>query len=328
MSVSDDPLPVSRADVLRAAAAIGNRLERTPILRSATLGQAFRGHAYLKAELFQRTGSFKPRGALAKLATLSRDEKEAGVISVSAGNHAAALAYASAREQIECVIVMWKGVSEQKVAACRGYGAEVDLEASTPGEAFDRLAELERETGRTFVHPFDDPVVIAGQGTVGLEIVEDRPDVDVVVVPVGGGGLISGVAAAVKGARPDVRVVAVEPEGSAALASALATGAPKRVRPLSIADALNAPVAGVIATAVCGELGIESVTVSEEEIEAGFRFLYERAKLAAEPGGAAAVGALLAGKVADVERKTVVAVVSGGNVSARTASAILGGNAR
>ncbi|MBW3593901.1 MAG: pyridoxal-phosphate dependent enzyme, partial [Actinobacteria bacterium] len=158
--------------------------------------------------------------------------------------------------------------------------------------------------------------------------VEDRSNVDVVVVPVGGGGLVSGIATAVLGTRPDARVVAVEPEGSAALATALAAGAPTPVRPESIADALNAPVAGRIATAVCSALGVESVSVSESEIDAGFRFLYERAKLAAEPAGAAAVGALLAGKIADVERKTVVAVVSGGNVSAGTASAILGGNAR
>ena len=320
--------PVRVDDVVAASAAIGRRLIRTPMLSSATLGSAVGGRAYLKAELFQKTGSFKPRGVLTKLAALAPEEKRRGVISISAGNHAQALAYACALERLDCLVVMWRGVSELKVAATRDYGATVDLEAVDPTEAFERLAALEAATGRVLVHPYDDPLVVAGQGTVGLEIVEDRPDVDVVVVPVGGGGLVTGIATAVRGTRPDARLVAVEPEGSAALASALATGAPKPVRPLSIADALNAPVAGVIATAVCAELGIESVTVSEEEIEVGFRFLYERAKLAAEPGGAAAVGALLAGKVADVERKTVVAVVSGGNVSGRTASAILSRNAR
>ncbi|MDQ4081906.1 MAG: pyridoxal-phosphate dependent enzyme, partial [Actinomycetota bacterium] len=233
-------------------------------------------------------------------------------------------AYASAREQIECVIVMWKGVSEQKVAACRGYGAEVDLEASTPGEAFDRLAELERETGRTFVHPFDDPVVIAGQGTVGLEIVEDRPDVDVVVVPVGGGGLVSGVAVAVKAARPDVAVVAVEPERSRALGSALAAGKPVPVVPESLADGLNAPFAGLRCVEIARRLVDELVTVSEDEIRLGFRFLYGRAKLAVEPAAAAGVAAALAGRARGLDGKTTVFVVTGGNVAAPTASAILG----
>lgn len=313
---------------MAASAAIGRRLISTPTLSSRTLGDALGARAYLKAELLQKTGSFKPRGVLTKLAELSPDEKRRGVISISAGNHAQALAYACALERLECLVVMWRGASDLKVAATRGYGATVDLEAADPADAFERLAELEAASGRVLVHPYDDAFVVAGQGTVGLEIVEDRPDVDVVVVPVGGGGLVSGIAVAVRATRPDARVVAVEPERSAALASALAAGAPTPVRPVSIADALNAPVAGAIATAVCGELGVESVSVSEEEIETGFRFLYERAKLAAEPGGAAAVGALLAAKVADVEGKTVVAIVSGGNVSARTASAILSSNAR
>ena len=321
-------LPVRVDDVVAASAAIGRRLARTPTLSSRTLGDAIGARAYLKAELLQKTGSFKPRGVLTKLASLTPEDKRRGVISISAGNHAQALAYACALERLDAVVVMWRGASDLKIAATRGYGADVDFEAADPTEAFDRLAELEATSGRVLVHPYDDPFVVAGQGTVGLEIVEDRPDVDVVVVPVGGGGLVSGIATAVRGTRPDARVVAVEPAGSAALASALAVGAPTPVRPVSIADALNAPVAGAIATAVCTALGVESVTASEQEIEAGFRFLYERAKLAVEPGGAAAVGALLAEKVADVEERTVVAVVSGGNVTAQTASAILGGDAR
>jgi threonine dehydratase len=315
-------------DVVAASAAIGRRLLRTPVLSSGTLGEAIGGRAYLKAELLQKTGSFKPRGVLRKLASLTAEETRRGVISISAGNHAQALAYACALERLDCLVVMWQGASEFKVAATRGYGATVDLAATDPTEAFERLAELEAASGRVLVHPYDDPYVVAGQGTVGLEIVEDRPDADVVVVPVGGGGLVSGIATVVHATRPGTRVVAVEPEGSSALASALAAGAPTPVRPVSIADALNAPIAGGIATALCSELAVESVLVSDEEIETGFRFLYERAKLAAEPGGAAAVGALLAGKVRDVEAKTVVAVVSGGNVSAQTASAILDSDAR
>jgi threonine dehydratase len=176
------------------------------------------------------------------------------------------------------------------------------------------------------VHPFDDPLVISGQGTVGLELVEDVPDVEIVVVPVGGGGLVSGIATAVRAARRDARIVAVEPEGSAALALALEAGEPVTVRPESIADARNAPFAGRNCIEICSRLEVEPVLVSEDELVTGFRFLYGRAKLAVEPGGAAAVAALLAGKIPGVAGRTVVAVVSGGNVAPQTASAILAEN--
>jgi len=297
-------------------------LLRTPLLRSTTLGAAFGGTALLKAELFQKTGSFKPRGILAKLATLSPEEKERGVITVSAGNAAAAVAYGCALADIDCLVVMWQGTSDLKAAAAQGYGASVDREAPGPGEAFARLEELRASTGRFFVHPFDDPVVIEGHSSLGREILEDAPETDVVVVGVGGGGLVSGVAVGAPGAR----VVGVEPEGSTALRDGLAAGHPVFVQPKSIADALNAPIAGEHCLAVCRERGVESVLITEDDIRAGFRFLYERAKLAAEPGAAAGVGALLAGKVRDVEGKTVAVVVSGGNVGAKTAAAILSSN--
>ena len=243
------------------------------------------------------------------------------MISISAGNHAAALAYGCALEGVDCLMVMWRGASEFKIAAARVYGATVDLEASDPTEAFDRLGQLVEKTGRTLVHPFDDPLVISGQGTVGLEIREDLPEVEVVVVPTGGGGLVSGIASALDG----VRIVAVEPQDSAALRLGLEAGEPVSLRPQSVADGLNAPFAGGNAIAICRARGVESVLVSEEEIAAGFRFLYERAKLAAEPAAAAGIAALLAGKVPGVEGSTVAVVVSGGNVSAETTSAILAG---
>jgi threonine dehydratase len=184
---------------------------------------------------------------------------------------------------------------------------------------FERLEELRRETGRTLVHPFDSANTIAGQGTVGLEIGEDVPGVDVVVVPVGGGGLISGIATAL----PDVRIVGVEPELSNALTAALAAGRPVPVTPTSIADGLNAPFAGELPLRIAEERGITTVPVEEEEIEAAMRLLYERAKLACEPAGAAAVAALMNGRVALEEDETVVCVVTGGNVAAQTAAAIL-----
>ncbi len=300
---------VDRDDVLRARERIGDRLARTPLLASRTLG------ARLKCELFQRTGSFKPRGALNKLSTLTDAERVRGVIAISAGNHAQAVAYAAAEAGIDALLVMWQGASELKVAATRGYGATIDQVAAGPAEAFERLDALLAETGRTLVHPFDDPVVIAGAGTVGLEVEEDAPDADAILVGVGGGGLVSGIVAAV-GDR--TRVIAVEPELSRALDAGLEAGRPVPVAPTSIADGLNAPFAGRIPLELCR--GIERVLVTEEEIENAFRFLYERAKLACEPAGAAAVAALLAGKV---KAEKPVAVVSGGNVSAQTAAAIL-----
>jgi threonine dehydratase len=296
-------------------------LLRTPLLRSTTLGAAFGGTALLKAELFQKTGSFKPRGILAKLASLSPAEKERGVITVSAGNAAAAVAYGCALEGADCLVVMWRGSSQLKAAAARGYGAAVDLEASDPAEAFARVDELRAVTGRMFVHPFDDPVVIQGHSSLGREILEDAPDTEAIVVPAGGGGLVAGVATG----APGVRVIAVEPEGSRALHEGLAAGHPVKVETDSIADALNAPTAGEHTVRVCAEAGVESCLVSEDDIRAGFRFLYERAKLAAEPGAAAGVGALLAARVPDVEGKTVAIVVSGGNVAPEIAAAILRG---
>jgi threonine dehydratase len=299
----------TRDDVLLARTTIGDRLARTPTLPSRTIG------ARLKCELFQRTGSFKVRGALNKLSSLDADEKQRGVIAISAGNHAQAVAYAAAEEKVDALVVMWEGASEQKIAATRGYGATVDLEATGPGDAFDRLHDLIASTGRTLVHPFDDPVVIAGAGTVGLEILEDAPGTDAVIVPVGGGGLISGIQTAI-GDR--VRVVAVEPETSIALHAAIERGEPTPVTPTSIADGLNAPFAGALPLEICRDL--ERVLVTEEEIEHAFRFIYERAKLACEPAGAAATAAWLAGRI---EAKRPVLVVSGGNVAADTAAAIL-----
>ena len=306
---------ITRDDVLAARETIGARLHRTPTFSSASLGP----RVFLKAELFQRTGSFKPRGVLNKLASLSPEERARGVIAVSAGNHAQAVAYCAALEGIDALLVMWESASAAKIEATRGYGARVDLRAEGPGGAFDRLEALRRETGRTLVHPFDDPLVVAGQGTVGLELADDVPDADVVVVPVGGGGLISGIAAAL----PSARMVAVEPVGAPALHAALAAGAPVTVQPNSIADGLHAPFAGDLAFEVALARGFESVLVEEDEIVSGMRFLYERAKLACEPAGAVAVAALMAGKVDLAGDETVVCVVTGGNVAAETAAAIL-----
>jgi threonine dehydratase len=310
---------VSPDDVLAAREAAAGRLHRTPIFRSQTLGAIAGADVHLKAELFQKTGSFKPRGVLANLAALTPEQRERGLISISAGNHAQALAWGAAAEGLDALIVMWQSASETKIAATRGYGATVDLEAQDPTEAYLRLADLEAETGRVLIHPFDHPLTIAGQGTVGLEVVEDLPETATLVVPVGGGGLLSGIAVAAEGRR----VIGVEPELSPAMHEALAAGEPVAVEPRSIADGLSAPFAGTISLAICRELVEQVVLVTEADIEDAFRFLYARAKLACEPAAAVAVAALLARKIELEPAETAVAIVSGGNVATQTAVAIL-----
>jgi threonine dehydratase len=314
---------LSLDDVYRARERIGDRLHRTPLLTSATLSKQVGADVRFKAELLQRTGSFKPRGVLSKLATLSDEEKRRGLISISAGNHAQALAYASAVEGLDALVVMWQDASPMKIAAARGYGATVDTEAPDKVEAFERLEQLIAETGRTLVHPYDDPVVMAGQGTVGLEMLEDAPAAEVVLVQVGGGGLVSGIATAVKGMRPDARVIAVEPERSPALHEGLKAGHVVHVEAESEADGLNGPYAGENCIAACSQLGVESVLVTEEALKEAFRFMYGRMKLACELAGAATAAALMSGAVDLEPGQTVAAVVSGGNVVPKTAAAIL-----
>src|SRR6185436_10917382 len=254
------------------------RLHRTPLLTSATLSKKIGADVRFKAELFQRTGAFKPRGVLNKLATLTDEEKSRGVISISAGNHAQALAYASAVEGIDALVVMWKTASPMKIVAARGYGATIDTEAA---------------------------------------------EAEVVLVQVGGGGLVSGIATAVKAMKPDVRVIAIEPERSRALHESLKAGEPVTVEAKSIADGLNGPYAGANCVRVCTELGVESVLVTEQALEEAFRFMYGRMKLACEVAGAATAAALLSGAFVPEPGQTVASVVSGGNVAAKTAAAIL-----
>jgi threonine dehydratase len=310
----------NRDAVLRARETIGGRLHRTPTFSSAALSGQTGANVHLKAELFQRTGSFKPRGMLAKLASLSEEEKRRGVVTWSAGNAAQALAWSAAAEEIPCRVFMWRTANPLKVAATRDYGAEVDLEAEDAAAAHERLLEHVERSGAVFVHPFDDPVLQSGHGTIGLEIEEDVPAATTVVVPVGGGGLIAGIAAAVNEGR---RIVGVEPEGAASLKLALEAGHPVQIQPHSIADGLAAPFTGEGTLAVAKSRVAEVVLVADSEIEEAFRFLYARAKLACEPAGAASTAALLAGKIALEPGETVVAVVSGGNAAPQTASAIL-----
>lgn len=309
--------PVTHDDVLRAAETIRGRVRRTPLLEATTLAHGLS----LKAELLQHTGSFKVRGVTNRLAALGSEERGRGVAGASAGNHAIALAWGAAAEGLDCVVFSWAAASPFKLDRARALGAEVDVEADDPSAAFARLEEHLAATGRVLVHPFDDPLVMAGQGTVGLEILEDAQAVDVIVVPVGGAGLVAGIAAAV--APRGVRVVGVEPTGAASLGLALEAGEPVTIAPRTRAGGLDAPYAGDGALAVCRSAGVEVVQVSDEAIEEAMRRVYAEAKLACEPAGAAAVAAVLEGLV---DGENVVAVVSGGNVGPEIASAILAGS--
>ena len=280
---------------------------------------------YLKCESFQKTGSFKPRGALNKVLSLSEEEKARGLVTVSAGNHAQAVAWAARMAGASCVVVMPSSAPRSKMDAVRGYGAEV-IEHGDRATLFDKLNEVREARGLTFVHPFDDPVVLAGAGTAGLEILEDLPEADVVVVPVGGGGLLGGVASAVKQVRPSARVVAVELAEGPGLAPALAAGKPVPApRPSdTLADGMTPPFVGALPLEIARQAVDEIVSVTENEIIEAMKLLMTRAKLYVEGSGAAATAALLFGKASFSPGARVVAIVSGGNVDLeRVAGAIL-----
>jgi threonine dehydratase len=306
---------IAKTDILAAAARIAGKVHRTPLLSAASLGGRAGVRLFLKAESLQKTGSFKPRGALNKVLSLSDVERARGLVTVSAGNHAQAVAWAARIAGASCTVVMPTDAPASKIDAVKGYGAEVILHPDRP-TLFDRLNEVKEARGLTFVHPFDDPVVLAGAGTLGLEILEDLPETEVVVVPVGGGGLMGGVASAVKQTNPKTRVVAVELAAGPGLGPALAAGKPVPVpRPSgTLADGMTPPFVGALPLAIARECVDEIVTVTEEEIIDAMRLLMTRAKLYVEGSGAAATAALLAGKVTAAPGALVVAIVSGGNV--------------
>jgi len=304
---------IELADVLAARDRIAGRVHRTPLLSARSLGEPAGVRLHLKAELLQKTGSFKVRGVLNKLLGMDPAERSRGLVSLSAGNHAAALAWGATAVGTRAAIVMPATAVPSKIDATRAYGGEVVL---TEGNLLDACLSLQRDRGLTLVHPFDDPAVIAGAGTTGLEILEDLPDVELVLVPVGGGGLVSGIAAAIKGRRPEARVVGVEPTGADVVYRSLQAGKPLRLegKPQTVADGLAAPFAGEHTQAQIGRDVDEIVLVEDDTILRALRLIMERAKLVPEPAGAAGVAALLAGAVKVESGALVACVVSGGNV--------------
>ena len=303
-------IPLS--EISEAAERIKPWVHRTPLLSSRRIGEAIGAELWLKAECLQKTGSFKPRGATNRVLTLSDSQRAAGLVTVSAGNHAQGLAYAAGNHGVACTVVMPASAPKAKIEATKGYGASVELTESM-AEAFDRVYQL-RDEGLTLAHPFDDPMVIAGQGTIGLEIVADLPEFDLLVVPIGGGGLISGIASAIEALRLDVRIYGVEPHGAATLHLALGAGEPVSIVPDTIADGLAAPIAGDLTLPIVAELVEDVVLVDDAQIAQAMATLAASAKLVTEGAGAAATAALLSDLIPLNPGDRVVAVCSGGNV--------------
>jgi threonine dehydratase len=308
-------------DIRAARDRLAGRVHRTPTLSAISLGAPLGIALHLKAELFQKTGSFKVRGVINKIRQLSTSEIARGFITLSAGNHGAALAWAAAQVGSTATVVMPAHAVPAKIDAIRAYGGKPVLVDKV---SLEEVARIQAERGLTFVHPFDDPAIIAGHATLGIEILEDLPDPDAVIVPIGGGGLISGVAAAIKLSRPHTQVIGVEPTGADVMSRSLAAGRVETMdAPKSVADGLAAPFAGEHTFAHVRAFVDRVVRVEDQEILRALRALIERAKLAAEPAGAAGLAALMSGAVKVPQGTRVVCVVSGGNVAPATLREIL-----
>ncbi len=322
-----DPLPLmlELEDVRAAARLLHGVAHRTPVLTSRTLDERTGAEVHVKAESFQRGGAFKFRGAYTKLASLPEETLRRGVLAYSSGNHAQAVAIAAGLLGGRATILMPADAPAAKVEATRGYGAEVVSYDRWTESREEIGARLAAERGLELVKPYDDPLVMAGQGTTALELLEDAPELDLLVVPVGGGGLAAGCATAAKGLHPGIRVAGVEPEAGDDTRRSLETGARVRIEvPRTIADGLQATEPGELTFEVNRRRLDEVVTVSDAEILETMAFLFDRLKLVAEPSGAVGVAALLAGKL-DASGRRVGVVVSGGNVGASRFAALLGG---
>jgi threonine dehydratase len=310
-------MSVTAEDVVRARAAIGDVARHTPVLPSATLSERTGGATVLlKAESLQRTGSFKIRGALNKLAAVG-DACSRGVVCGSAGNHAQALAFAAGARGVPCEVFMPSEAPIGKTEATSALGAQVRLAGASVDECVMAARERAAETGMVFVHPFDDPDVVAGQGTLGLELLDDVPDLAKVIVPVGGGGLASGVAIAVKSMRPDVEVVGVQAETVAPFPASLRAGEPvEAAQALTIADGIAVKRPGKLTLDLIGRWVDDVVVVAEDDVAEAMVLLMEKAKLVVEGAGAVGAAALLAGVTGAAASGSTVVVLSGGNVDA------------
>ena len=306
---------LTRADFERVRERIAPHIKRTPLLTSRQLSERSNFDVRLKAELFQRVGSYKIRGPLNKFALMADDEKRRGVVCSSAGNHAQGVALAARIHRLRAVVCMAANATPSKIAATRGYGAEVVLHGSIWDEANEKARELVRTQGLTYVHPFDDEQLIAGQGTLGLEIVQDWPDVDAVVVPIGGGGLISGVAMAVKSHNPRIQVIGVESSDGPAMQRSVQAGHLETIDCRTVIDGLRVRRVGEINFSIVQRFVDEIVALPDREIFDAVIWVMERCKLVVEGAAAAPVAALLHGLVKLPPGSRVAAVLSGGNLN-------------
>jgi len=300
-------------EIVKANSMRGDDIKKTPLIHSPTFSDLTNSDIYLKAEFRQRTGSFKIRGAYFKIKLLSDDEKKHGVVAASAGNHAQGVAFASSLEKIPCTIVMPKNASPAKVAATRGYGAKVVLEGINYDESSAKAKEISKQTGATMIHAFDDPQVIAAQGVIGLEILEQLPDVDEVYLPIGGGGLAAGTLIAIKEKNPNIKIVGVQSNSFPSMyesvkhGSLIESGGDK-----TIADGISVKMPGKLTFDIIKELIDEIVLVDDTEITKAMFLLMERMKFVVEPAGAASLAYLISKKPSP--GKKVVAVLAGGNI--------------
>jgi threonine dehydratase len=300
-------------EIVKANALRGNVIRKTPLIHSPTFSDLTNSEIYLKEEFRQKTGSFKIRGAYYKIKSLSQDEKKFGVVAASAGNHAQGVALASSLENISCTIVMPKNASPAKVAATRGYGANVILEGVNYDESYSKAKEISQQTGATLVQAFDDPQIIAAQGVIGLEILEDLPDVEEIYLPIGGGGLAAGTVIAIKEKNPNVKVIGVQSKSFPSMYESVK----QNTRTLAggertIADGISVKMPGEITFNIIKELMDEIVLVDDDEITKAMFLLMERMKFVVEPAGAVGLAYLLSKKPSP--GKKVVAVLAGGNV--------------
>lgn len=324
MTLNIKSLPLTIKEIKAAREILEGNVRKTPLVKSFYLTSKTKGEIYLKLENMQLTGSFKFRGAYNKISHLSEEEKRKGIIACSAGNHAQGIALSSKLLKIKSKIVMPATAPKAKVQATEGYGSEIVLFGETFDDAKEKCAEIRNETDETFVHPYDDIHIMAGQGTIGIEILDDLWDVETVIVPIGGGGIISGISVALKSFNPSIKIIGVQAENCHGMKASIDAGEiiSHYIAP-TIADGCAVKVPGTITYEIVKELVDEIITVTEDELEVAMKDLLQRGKAVVEGSGALATAALLSGKTEKyVKDKKVVAIVSGGNVDLERISSV------
>lgn len=316
-------MDVTFRDIQEARSHLKDVVYKTGLVHNTTFSEMTGNFIYLKTENLQKTGSFKLRGAFNKIANLPKEQKQYGVIAASAGNHAQGVAMAATAYGIKSTIVMPKHAPLSKIAATKSYGAEVILYGEVYDEAYEKARQIQKQSGAVFVHPFDDREIIAGQGTIGIEILEDVPDADIIVVPIGGGGLISGIVIAAKHIKPEVKIIGVQTKNLPSMARSLSQNHITTVEgPATIADGIAVKTPGELTFKIVKKFVDDIVTVDEDEIANAILLLLERAKVVSEGAGAASVAAIL-NRLDIVRNKKIVALISGGNIDVNMLSRII-----